>query len=315
MTLNKTILFVGDVHLNFSSPASRIDDYPETCLEKLNQVLDIAIKYDSGHIVFLGDLWHKNAQSNAYMNKVCSVFRKIKDAGIQAHVIYGNHELVYDSMDYADRSPLGILISSGLVNHLSKLEIVFPNTNVVLHGYDYPDPIEQVAPDYKYHICVAHRFYNYDFDKATLRKENISHLGYSAYVLGHDHTQYAPETVGVSTIIRPGSLTRGTAHSYNLSKIVSVALFSPADDANPWSYIALDIKPAEEVFTSKVTQEDSEETLIAEMDEIIERMRSTRKTSVYSYLDSIDVPEKVKTVIENYLISVGILRTKEGVPQ
>ena len=266
------IAIVGDAHLNSTKPISRLDDYPETCLRKISEIGIHCVRKGIEHIVLLGDVWHKNQQSITYINKVIKLFDKLRRDGLKVHSIIGNHELSFEKIENLERSPLQTMFVSGVLNHLKTLDL----GEVVLHGFDYPEELTKAPDNGKYNVCVAHRFYNYNLSEYTLREKHVKHLGYSAMLLGHDHQIYDPLRVGETLIIRPGSLMRGTTHSYNLTREPSFDILKV--DRETYREIVETITiphlPAREVFTTQSlvkNKKDDTDLLIAsqQMDELI----------------------------------------------
>ena len=94
----KNLAIIGDCHFHYKSPISRIDDYPNTCLEKLDTLLEICTNRDYKHLVILGDVFNKPTQSIEYLYKVISKLDKFKKNNINVYSIYGNHDLIFDKL-------------------------------------------------------------------------------------------------------------------------------------------------------------------------------------------------------------------------
>lgn len=316
----KKILSVGDVHFNYATPESRIDNYRDTCIKKIRQVRGICEKEGYKVVVMTGDLFTHNRQPLEYINKVISEFIKFKELGIDVYTISGNHDLSYNRMDYLDRSPLGNMIYSGVVKHLDEIDIeTKEGYKVYLKGFDYPEELDSINKD-GIKICVAHRYFeNYNEDYIT--KEDIEKLGYHIYILGHDHVSYKPQRVGNRYLIRPGSLTRGTSHNYQLERdvVVDGIVFNGSKDRPKLTLKRhkLDIRPAKQVFTDKVFEEDDDldnnYDLVEGIGELLDKMSAEgEETSVYNVIDEMDLDKSVKERVELYLSNKGMLRVNKG---
>ena len=77
--MSNSIVIIGDLHLNSSTPVSRIDDYANTSIEKLETLLDICVSRKYNKIILLGDVTHKYQQPLSYIYKVMEVFNKFKN--------------------------------------------------------------------------------------------------------------------------------------------------------------------------------------------------------------------------------------------
>lgn len=317
------IVVVGDLHLNSSTPQSRIDDYGDTCLKKLKQVLRICRKNNYELVVLTGDIFHKNKQPMKFINKVVEIFKRFRDSGISVYSITGNHDLAYDKIEYLNQSPLGNLLVSGIVDHLDELKIKSKEGyNIYLKGFDFSDKVESVKEDISstIKICVAHRYFE-RFDREFLNTKNIKELGYDIYLLGHDHVSYKPKRIDNSYLLRPGSLLRGSSHDYQLERdvVLDVIKFNGSKERPKLSFgrEKLDISDAEQVFTKSVfnkkEDQDREERVLSSISEGIDDLLSKMEdmgdeNSIYKYLDTMDIEDSVKERIEMYLSNYGIYR-------
>lgn len=318
--INK-IAIVGDTHLNSTTPQSRIDDYGNTCLDKMSQIYRKCIDNDYKILIITGDIFHKNKQPLKFINKSLELFKKIRDAGIETYVIMGNHDLAYNKVEYVDQSPLYSLLVSGIVEILDELVVKVNGYEVYIRGFNFPEKVEKNKSNNKISICVAHRYFE-KYDKEFLTSKELKRLGYDIYVLGHDHVSYKPTRVGNTYLLRPGSLMRGTSHDYQLERDVYMNIIKLNGDSErpklSFKRDVLDIKPANKVFTSSVLREkDKEESedgdilssLAEDLDNLLDKMSSVNsENSIYDFLDSVDVKAGVKERIELYLTNNGIYR-------
>ena len=290
------ILFVGDLHLNYQTPSSRKDVYANTILEKVKTIAKYANENDIKDVIFLGDVFHQKYQPYHYMVKCYLAFREFNTT---PYTIIGNHDLQFERMDTLTESPLNFLFITGVLKHLEKQEV----DDVVIKGFDYPVPITKNEND-KYTICVAHQYYETPLYKSYITKDDVYNLGYQAYVLGHDHTVYDDVVTEKYRIIRPGSLSRGTAHSQNLLRDVYVIIFDTV--TKTYTRVQVPAPKAQDVFKEI---KYVEKTLETSVDEIIDKMEFDNDTSIYDMVDSMpNVPQAVRDLIIKYLEDNGIFR-------
>ena len=291
------ILFIGDPHLNYQTPQSRKDVYPQTMLEKIKAVANIANTQDIDDVIFLGDMFHQRYQPYSYMMKCFMAFKEFKKA---PYSIIGNHDIIFERMDTFEESPLNFLFMTGVVKHLDTLEY----GDVIIKGFDYTSPITPNDISDKYVVCVAHQYYNTPLYKFYIKPEEALGLKYPAYVLGHDHSVYDDISNDKFTIVRPGSLSRGTAHSSNLMRDVYGVIFDTI--TKTFTRITIPSQKATDVFKEIKYVEKSLETSV---DEIIEKMDFSTDKSIYDMLDDAkDVPKEVIDLIIQYLEANGIFR-------
>ena len=170
---SESVMVVGDLHLNSSTPKMRLDDYPTTTLNKLNQLHTRAVESGSKVVILLGDIFHQTQQSQTYLNEVAKVFKRFQDSGIIVFAIVGNHCVPYERLEYLDRTPLQSFFISGLIRNLNHLVL---NGKYDFIGFDFPDkilPSSQVGAVGSKQFMFAHRFYEYALSDTSLTEKNI----------------------------------------------------------------------------------------------------------------------------------------------
>ena len=284
------------MRLNYQTPSSRKDIYPQTILEKIKAVANIANTQDIDVTIFLGDMFHQRYQPYSYMMKCFLAFKEFNEP---PYSLIGNHDVIFERIDTFEESPLNFLFMTGVVKHLTPLEI----DDVVIKPFDYTTPITPNDTN-KYTICVAHQYYNVPLYKHYIKPEEALSLGYQAYVLGHDHTVYDDVSNDKFTVIRPGSLSRGTAHSSNLMRDIYAVIFDTT--TKTFTRITVPSQKAQDVFKEI---KYVEKTLETSVDEIIDKMEFNNNVSIYDMLDEAqDVPKEVIDLIVQYLETNGIFR-------
>lgn len=320
---NFTITIVGDLHLNSATPKTRIDDYPNTVVEKLESLRLFMEKEKSTLLILLGDVFHKPSQPVSFLLKVMEEFKKFKESGITVTTIIGNHDITWDRLDTLSRSSLGVLFSADIIKHYRQIDIKIGEANYHFDNYDYSEPLHEVDDYNKFNMMCAHMFYDYNFpDDSVVSKEDLNRYGYKAYFLGHDHVPYENSTVktddGNTIIVRSGSFTRGTTHSYNLGRKIYVTkvVLNNKGKAS-FTKCPIKCKPADVIFRSDVLDKVSDEALMSKMDskftELVNNLYSNDDTflNVFDILDTLDIEKDVKDTIEFYLTNDGIFRKRK----
>jgi len=304
---------IGDCHLNVSSPASRMDDWLDTCLSKLAFVREELLRRDITTAIQLGDFWHSNNQPPWVINRVCSELALWRDSGINLYSIIGNHELAYERLENLDRSPLQILYITGLIRHLKSLCL----GNIFIFGFDYPQTISPVTSSDLYQVAVAHRLYESSLTDFSLTANNLTHLGYDLYILGHDHQQYEPLKVGDATLLRPGSLMRTSAHAYHLTRKPSFDIVTVTSDGGKFSLstetVIVPHSQADHVFSNQSFASKSEQTDMVEVskriDQLIASMDDVKADKhIFAVLDQLGLNPATKALIESYLLNAQYYR-------
>lgn len=321
----KDILIVGDLHLNSSTPISRIDDYADTSIEKLNNLLSLCMDKSISVVILLGDVFHKPQQPLSYLYRVIEAFNKFKDNGIDVYSIVGNsHDVPYDKVAYLPKTSLGLLFKTGALIKLERESFITKEGYIItFFGYDYEQHIESIENikdlSSRVNVCVCHRFYEYSFSSSSLTESMIKSLGYNIYCCGHEHQPHDLVNVDGRFIVRPGRFMRGTSDNYNIentSVFVDILRFNGSLEDPRITVIReiLPTKSASEVFNTKALSKDKSNKTLAELssqvDILLDKMdiKGTSNTSVYALLDNLEVDKRIKLRIETYLQSVGIFR-------
>jgi len=296
----KKIAFIGDIHLSYKTPDSRMDNYAETVLNKLKQAFIIAAKENADYIIFLGDFFHSRDIPYSYINMVLEIFKQVSSKFKKMYTIAGNHDLPYHRIDLIEKTPLQTLLSSGLVTLLDSVVIEGWSVNGFSIGQEVKAADKQIFSD------------SYYFDDTALKN-----LGYKLYVLGHDHKPYPTVNTEEYMIIRPGSLTRGTADKYNFDREVRIGFMELIEGVlSPRLYWkVLDIEPAANVF--RIKNKDKRKDISDVSKYILEFLNNTNKKTadfytqnLYAFLDDMkDIPDNLRSFIENKLEEKGIIRT------
>ncbi len=321
----KGLLFVGDTHFSTVTPRSRIDEYPKTALKKMREVHKICKEQGFSIVVLLGDIFNKPSQPISYVNSILDLLAYFKKDGIEVYSIIGNHDVLYNRLDFMDKSSLGNLFYSGLLKPFGRIYFKTESGHSFgVAGFHYGEmvkPAEEVLEGVNIPICVAHLFYNMSsYSDDYLSDKQVKELGYKFYALGHDHITFNPVKVDNSYVIRPGSLMRGTSHRYNLSRevVVQGLKFDQGDKPVKFKSFEIPTANAEDVFTSdvynrKVSSSDLLIEISAQAEELLEKMDGDKSgRTIYDVLDESDIDEDVKSRIELYLQQFGIFRRKSS---
>ena len=323
--MNNSIVIVGDLHLSCVTPTSRIDNYADTSIEKLESLLNICITRGYDKVVFLGDITNKPQQSLNYIYRVMEVFNEFKKNNITLYAIIGNHDVPYDKSSYLNRTSLGLLFQSNLLKHLKEESFIFNGYRVKVFGYDYENiitPVRALENTGDVNICCCHRYYNYSYSNTSLTKNNIIDLDYDIYCAGHEHQPYELTKVNNKLVIRPGRFMRGSSDNYNIedtSVYMDVIQFMGTKEKPSIQVIreVIPTKSPNEIFSTKALTKDNSDKVLSSLSEkvtsLLDKMDfkgSTNNLDVYQVLDELEVDSKIKNRIETYLQAEGINRSK-----
>lgn len=314
---NFSVMTIGDPHLHGSTPKSRLDNYPETSIQKLAMLRREMVKRGCKYLFIAGDIFHIPKERSDYEFMVIQEFLRFKEAGIKVFISTGNHDIQNDRLDTIEKSTLGILYLTEVVYPFVKVTFKRgEKTPIVITGLHFPNEVEPITEFGAYNILCCHKFYNVPADKDSLLKKDLENYGYNMYICGHDHIPYELEKVptkdGVVSIVRPGSFMRGTSHNYNTKRLVYMdeIRFNGKVEVERHT---LPVKDPKDIFPASVTdkvEDGSLKDISKQLADLVTQMYESKSSnnSVYSILDESPVDIKIKKRIVEYLESHGIFR-------
>lgn len=298
------ILFVGDPHFSSEQIPIRTDNYPETVLHKAEQTLELARKHAVDLYVLSGDFCHTKRFSVTYFNKLVSLFASYPD--IRKSCCIGNHDLTWGKPETIERSFLGSMFVSGLFEpRIGECSIETPDTFVLFVPYSVDGcPPVYVQQGNKKTVLVSHYLYNLPGFPDNLPMEYTEHFDY--ILLGHDHTPYPTTKCNKATVVRPGSLTRGSRDQTQLDREVHVALINT--EADTVEYIPLQIRPSNEVFNiTRLNRERSLKSNSGLVGELSSTISVSENVNIVNLFNSLDLEDLVRENSLRWLRQGGLI--------
>ena len=266
------ILFVGDLHLSYRPPKSRIDDYFQSSLNKLDQIFEHAD--GCSYVIFLGDIFHLTGRDDNQVHFVNTLIRKFSSCRVPLYSIVGNHDIAKGSIDTLPDMPLFTLFRSGAVTRLESLDFMDVKYPYTIYGYDFNKSTHDVTSNSLYSTsigtryigCFHHFLHGVDSVNNELYRSagsefvsstEISKLPYHLCVLGHDHREYFyerdSEVTGKIRFVSPGSMMRITSHNHEINKTPCIYRFTFDNGSISHEKISLDVKSPELVYDTMIT--------------------------------------------------------------
>ena len=313
-----TYYFVGDLHLTDINPKSRIDNYPLSILEKLEDIFSKARDENVDAIFFLGDIFHKpSGLSTRYLNKVIETFQK---SPCKCYTIIGNHDIPYNRLEDVENTSLGILFKSKALYHLDRYCI---QPDIVIYGYDYGNDISQVEkPDnrVKISICLSHS-YGEDISFGSsgkpefFRWSSLNLNPFDYYILGHDHSYHQPKNIFLNSVVyRTGALSRQTSGITDIKRVPKI-LKMTVDNSDNIEFSELEVKhlPPEQCFNFHALNkdQDSKIDLSSSLEDVLSQLNFSAQGNIFDIIDNMDLDSEILNILEEYLRSRFIVR-KQG---
>lgn len=244
-------IHVTDIHIMGRTPKYRKDDFLQTALEKVKWVQDYAKSVGANAILCTGDLFDRADTAYSVLNDLMPVLQSSEVPWIS---IIGNHDEYGYNPETISRTPMGTLLNSGVIEHVSyeKPIVIEPNfarkEGVVITGCDstiLTDNREDREYDYGIvdgkdfcstltrdesvtTIHLSHGFLaNKDWGEHihhTQIKEIYDKVKADIILCGHEHSGFGVvRTSNGKIFINPGALGRITAGVGDVNREVNIA--------------------------------------------------------------------------------------------
>jgi predicted phosphodiesterase len=294
------LLFVGDPHLWTFTPDKRLDNFSETVLKKLEEIVEIA-NANNLIIVILGDLFHKHEENNiSLLTKLTRIFKKAKYTPITAE---GNHEKSQTKL--SDDVATSLLRESETIYTMEKNglwgKFHFSDGSKCFLGstpYGEKIPKEITSPELNTPVIwLTH--HNLDFGDSYPGVVPIHEIkGVSMLVNGHIHQTKIPRKLGNMIAYNPGNISR-------LSKdckdhVPAVWQWKPSQG---WELEPITLTYQKIIFKAEIELEEKVELVVP--DEVtpqqkyqfIEKMNEFFKTQDQNKTDEgVEVKEHINTL-------------------
>jgi DNA repair exonuclease SbcCD nuclease subunit len=320
------IITAGDIHIGDINPRSRIDDFKETILGKIEQLRVACNKLKADALIIPGDLFNlKNPNKNTHglVRELIEIFKKFK---CPIYMIPGNHDLTGNSLESLRDQPLGVLFASGSVTNLTHemLQKKGTSAKISLVGIPYTENLDLKSISLKKEedciaqICVMHIYASPQagmvFKEKLYGYDELATLGADIYVLGHYHIDQGIQEVGGKYFVNLGSISRESLAEENIKHQPKMGIIRISQEGTKTSIIAeslpLQIKPAEEVFDLK--KRESEKREIAEIQKFVDQLiiGTSSKESTTNIEALIDIMGVAKAVKDKTLYFIHEAATK-----
>jgi predicted phosphodiesterase len=260
-------LCVNDIHATRRPPSNCTDSYWPDLADLLAQTTVLAAARDVAGVIWAGDVFHHKAPSRTEHGIVQELIGVAQAYLCPLWVVPGNHDIQHDRLDSIEATqPLGVLFKAG-VHRLEGWD--GPDEDSLLDLYGVPwqqEWSEQRVSDaladwrsetYGCSLVVTHApiyppgrepgYEGAEFTPASWWADAMGNQGYLLY--GHIHEPHGVWRHKGVTFCNFGALSRGSLDEYNLHRQVGVTIWdTDAPPERAFEFVALDAKPAEEVF-------------------------------------------------------------------
>lgn len=280
------LIFITDTHGRGSNPGSRLDDYPQTVLNKFAYINTYARDIGASGIIHGGDWLETPDVTNVFIRRLVNV---VRHSSCPWYGILGNHDIYGYNPDTFAKTPLGIAEEAGMFTRLFRdnpVEITDGETKVYLTGTDSHFDLDKEDTRYMYmdsarkeghiNIHVTHGMLLHK-EWPQLKHTVIDDIkDFNADILlsGHEHVGYGLKRLDNGKLVcNPGSLLRVTASTGDIRKDVRFAVITVTGTEFDIELVNMPVsiaRPASEVIDIEKLQneKDSKQKLEAFVDMI-----------------------------------------------
>jgi len=279
------ILIAGDLHLTDHKPENRIDDYENTCLNKLQFILNCAKKNNVKAIIFPGDIFDQPAPSYSFFTKVVNI---IKNTEIKIFVVPGQHDLKFRNI----QNTALLALQASLINFSINFKDNFNDIFIYSSGFGEKIPM---PTNNKYNILIIHKMVIQEklWKKQTDYVEGNSFLkenNFSLIISGDNH-KFFIENIEDRFLINCGSMLR--SNTTQLEHIPKVVVFDTKTLEK--EVIDIPIEEAEKVFAVDKILRDKEKN--EKLDSFISGL-SKQKTMELDFESNLNEYTKINLIDE-----------------
>jgi DNA repair exonuclease SbcCD nuclease subunit len=297
-------LFFTDVHISGRNPRARKDNFLDTVLDKLNQIVALSVQKKCDFVLFGGDLFDSPSISNAVAGKTAKVFRNFN----RVIGIAGNHDLFGNNIENIKATQLGLFEKAGLIDLLYKGERLIVNKNdLKLQITGTPSHFgideENIEDDYVVteveenvdksihiiHGMLMEKQINPHMKIVTI--DEVSHTKADLTLTGHYHRGFSPINIDKKFFANPGSLSRVSADIGEINRRVGVLYIEISKYDIKLEFIPLKQEVGENVLDrSHIEKNQYKEIKIEEF---------MREIKVASTIESTDIKNIVRKIADN----------------
>ena len=287
------ILCLGDIHFRSSTPRARLDDYADTMIYKMDQVITIAETHGCQIILLPGDIFDTPTPTMNLLGNIIGLFSRINSRPERNEItimgVAGQHDQRYHSTAI-ENTPLGVLEAAHILVMLGGKPTHVAG-DIDLYGASWSEPIPEPmnTPD-RFNILVMHRMIigskklweeqtDYMWSRNLLR-----HHKFDLIVTGDNHhffTDRVPSVRGSRYLINCGSLMRSNVDQ--MKHKPSVVVYDTEE--RTIDIIPLNVEPAKKVLSSEVAKREKERN--AELESFIDQIGDTTIAPELNFLSNL----------------------------
>jgi DNA repair exonuclease SbcCD nuclease subunit len=251
------ILCLGDFHITSERPTNRTDDWWWTVKNKLQFVLDIAVKEKVSVIIAPGDFTDSPSLSYSTYSAILSILQEVLNPKLRMLSCFGQHDMRYRTKENSALRALETALAPDFRIIEANEEICIDN--VLFYGTSYGEEVQDFSEDSRFKVMIVHKMIieeklwkgqeHYETSTIFIRRHP-----YNLVVSGDNHSPFIAETKGGRVLINCGAMLR------NRIDLIDHKPFVVLFDTTTKSYekIYIPIREGKEVFQIDTVEKTKE---------------------------------------------------------
>lgn len=313
-------LFFTDDHKRGTSPENRTDNFPETLLRKLQEVVKIAQEYEVDYILHGGDFFDVPAPAISVCGDFLGVYQQFS---VPIFTIPGNHDLFGHNTATLPRTMLGFIARLGIVRLVGREPIYLEKNGlrVQLSGQGYHFEMDRREPqldyvvqkkdcDYAIHMVHGMLLQRSIYPGAIYTLiEQIWDTEADFTLVGHNHLGFPDTEKDGKYFLNPGALVRLSNHQHEIKRPIQVLIIDFSGSSPTYEKVRLkSAAPGEDVLDrSRLAEAAFREQKLAGYLAEVKAAGSYERTDVRVLLQEIAASEKIPpAVIDEALCRISL---------
>lgn len=310
-------LYITDTHIRGTSPANRLDTFPESLKAKLNEVVEYANQQKVDAVLHGGDVFDVPSPSPSVVGEFLSIFTKLQ---APMYGIIGNHDVYAHNPQTLDRTMLGLANRLGIIRIIHPGERIYfedGGQRIQLTGQHFHVELDRRNPVLDY--CVTkenadvaiHLVHGMLMDRRFI--EGVAHTVIDQIVgteadltlCGHNHLGFPDTEKDGKHFLNPGGLVRLSNHPREMMRKPQMVLIHV--QAGQLSYRKIPLRsalPGEQILDRSKGEEAiyREQKLNAVVDEI-RQAGSFHYANIHDIIDQIASREGISPAVRELVMN------------
>lgn len=301
------LLYFTDSHIRGTSPKNRKDDFFQTLITKMEEIVKISVDEEVDYIFHGGDLFDRPDISISVVGTFAKILTKVK---APIYMISGNHDIFGHNPKTLNRTMLGLLSNIGIVNLVNDKKVILSKEDISIEvsGAPYIYGNDELVNKGRYIVTEKNKNVDYQIhmthgflvDKPFLKTVNhtlineILDTKADITLGGHYHLGFKSQIIDGKHFLNPGSIVRIANTLIEIKRRPKVLIIDLKEGISVKEVYLKSALPGEDVLDrSEMERHKFKSYKINEFREIIEGSSNFNRVDIYELLMEISINENL----------------------